>query len=178
MDAEIQGKIDTITRMTDWVEEVAARFTDAATTVRDNVPDIALKAPMGRAIDVAAHLSKTFDGLEENIKSFRAEIAKMKELHLPERFDNEEVGTFNTDTFRVTKTTRTYASIIGEQDDAFDWLRSNDYEGLIKPTVNASSLSAAAKELMESGKELPDDLFRVYNKNGVSITVKKAARGA
>lgn len=177
MDTEIQDKIDTITQMTDWIEQVARRFTDAATTVRDNVPDIAAKAPMGRAVDVAAHLSKTADFLEESIKAFKAEIAKMKEVHLPERFDNEEVSTFNTETFRVTKSTRTYASIIGDQDAAFDWLRANDYGGLIKPTVNASSLSAAAKELMENGKELDDELFRVYNKNGVSITVKKAARG-
>lgn len=177
MDTEIQGKIDTITQMTDWIEQVARRFTDAATTVRDNVPDIAAKAPMGRAVDVAAHLAKTADFLEDNIKAFKAEIAKMKEVHLPERFDNEEVSTFNTETFRVTKSTRVFASIIGDQDAAFDWLRNNDYAGLIKPTVNASSLSAAAKELMESGKELDDELFRVYNKNGVSITVKKPARG-
>lgn len=174
---EIDAKIATVTAMTQWIADVGTRFTDAANAVRDNIPDIALKAPMGKAIDVAAMLAKTVDNFEDSIKAFKAEIAKMKEVHLPERFDNEEVSTFNTETFRVTRTMRTFASISGDQEEAFDWLRSNDYAGLIKETVNSSSLSAAAKELMENGRELPDDIFSVYNKNGVSITIKKAARG-
>lgn len=45
-----------------------------------------------------------------------------------------------------------------------------DYGSLIQPTVNSSSLSALAKELMESGKDMPDDLFNVHTKDGVSIT--------
>lgn len=48
------------------------------------------------------------------------------------------------------------------------------YSALIKPTVNASSLSSLAKELLGQGMEMPDGLFRVYSKDSVSITKGKA----
>jgi len=48
-----------------------------------------------------------------------------------------------------------------------------DYGSLISETVNASSLSSLAKELLEVGKELPDHLFNVHTKDGVSITKGK-----
>lgn len=48
-----------------------------------------------------------------------------------------------------------------------------DFGSLIKETVNSSSLSSLAKELMESGKSLPDAPFNVHTKDGVSITKAK-----
>lgn len=47
-----------------------------------------------------------------------------------------------------------------------------DYGSLIKPTVNSSSLSALVKELLGTGKEMPE-AFKVHTKDGVSITKAK-----
>lgn len=66
--------------------------------------------------------------------------------------------------------------LVGEYKDlvgnplGFAWLMRHEYESLIKPTVNASSLSAAAKAIIESGFELPDTLFKTFTKDNVSIT--------
>lgn len=48
-----------------------------------------------------------------------------------------------------------------------------DYGSLIQETINASSLSALAKELRETGALLPSEIFNVHEKDGVSITKGK-----
>jgi len=176
---DIEQATTDITNMMEWMARTEQRFTDAANLLKSTLPDIVARDTIGNVVDLASGLAKGFESFEATMKAYRGEIAKMKELHMPTRFDDEGVTTFNTDQFRVSRTTRVLASIIAdEKEDAFEWLRENDYEGLIKPTVNASSLSGAAKELMENGMELPDDMFRVHTKNGVSITVKKPSRGS
>lgn len=50
------------------------------------------------------------------------------------------------------------------------------FASLIKPTVNSSSLSSLAKELLGQGKEMPPGLFTVYTKDTVSITKGKASK--
>jgi hypothetical protein len=93
---------------------------------------------------------------------------------MPARLDAEECKTFNTDDSRVTRTAKVYASIPGDKREAaYQWLRDNGYEGLIQETVNSSSLSGAAKEMMANGNELPEDLFSVHTKDGISITRKR-----
>lgn len=47
------------------------------------------------------------------------------------------------------------------------------YGSLIQETVNSSSLSSLAKELMEEGKEMPEKTFNIHAKDGVSITKAK-----
>jgi hypothetical protein len=42
-----------------------------------------------------------------------------------------------------------------------EWLRSNNAEDLIQETVNSQSLSRFAKDLIEEGRELPEDIFNV-----------------
>jgi hypothetical protein len=54
------------------------------------------------------------------------------------------------------------------------WLHDNGHGGLIIPTVNASSLSAFAKDLMENeGKELPEHIFKTGRLTYTSITKAK-----
>jgi hypothetical protein len=142
------------------------------------LPEVIAEQPLGATVDLVSDISKTFESVDAALSDIKKRIDFAKEVSLPQRFDDEQVKTFNTDKFRVTKTSRVFASILPEvKDEAFQWLEENEFGSLIKPTVNASSLSAAAKELMENGKELPEDYFRCHMKNGVSITVLKPKRG-
>lgn len=50
--------------------------------------------------------------------------------------------------------------LANKKEDAFDWLRANGHEDLIKETVAANSLKAVLKADVEKGVEIPTDVFR------------------
>lgn len=62
----------------------------------------------------------------------------------------------------------------GKKDDAFVWLANHHLGDLITSTVNASTLSAAAKHMIEDeNKDLPPDLFNVAQMPITSVTATK-----
>jgi hypothetical protein len=150
------------------------------------LPEVLREVAIGDACDMVSDLSKLIDSIagdSGSAKAVKGRITFVKETTMPELLDAAKVKTFNTEKYRVTKTTGVFASVNGEygvhtegpfagQPKAWDWLRANGYESLIKPTVNASSLAAVAKELMEEGRELPEDQFKVTPKVSISITKK------
>ncbi len=99
-------------------------------------------------------------------------LAVLKTERIPAAFDAEKITTFTTQTgYRVTLSMTYRASIIAAQKGAaYAWLQANNLGDLITETVNASTLSAAGKVLLEDGKELPDDLFHAYFAPSASIT--------
>lgn len=137
------------------------------------LPELIAEHSLGEAVDTLTAFDDEVTALAAAALQLAQRVAYAKEVSMPTRMDEEEIKTFNTDKNRITRTARVYASIIGEQEDAFAWLRDNGYGPLIKETCNASSLSGAAKEMMEQGIELPEDLFRSHTKDSVSITRKK-----
>jgi hypothetical protein len=174
---EIQEKVAEMESMIGFLSATSLKFTDAANLASRSLPPIVSGAPMGSSVDLVSFMSKTIDDLESSLKKIKGELAKAKEVYLPAKFDSEGVKTFNSDKYRMTRTSRVFASIIGDKDEAFKWLEEHEYGSLIKPTVNASSLSSVAKEVIEGGMELPDDLFRSHIKDSVSITAVKVKRG-
>src|SRR5574343_186274 len=47
-----------------------------------------------------------------------------------------------------------------ERENAIAWLKANGYDGLVKETINASTLKAQARMYMqETGYEFPEDFF-------------------
>lgn len=101
-----------------------------------------------------------------------ATVDQLKEFDVPQAFEREGITSFNTDTgSRVTISQRYYASIIkGQKEAAFGWLRSNQLGDIITETVNASTLSATGKLLIEQGKDLPEEIFSCHFKASTSMT--------
>lgn len=137
------------------------------------LPELIAANSLGQAVDALAAFDGKIRDLEEAVSEIKQRLAYAKEVSMPARMDDEECKTFNTEDFRVTRTARFFASIAGDQDAAYAWLRENGYDALIKETVNSSALSGAAKEMLEQGLELPDDLFKTTSKDGISITKKR-----
>jgi hypothetical protein len=137
------------------------------------LPELIAANPIGQAVDVIASFDGCIRELEEAVSDIKSKLAYAKEVSMPARMDSEECKTFNTEDYRVTRTAKFFASIGEDQAAAYQWLRGNGYEALIKETVNSSALSGAAKEMMEQGLELPEDLFRTYSKDNISITKKR-----
>lgn len=144
------------------------------------LPEFIAVHPLGEALDRFIELEAQVDAVDAAFKKIKERISFAREVSFPARMDAEEskTATSKDSGNRITRTARLFASILPSQDGstiarAYEWLRNNNLGSLIKETVNSSSLNAAAKELMENGHELPDDIFRVHMKDGVSITKGK-----
>lgn len=91
----------------------------------------------------------------------------------PAVFEREETKSVNVlKGYRVTITHNYFASVIPEvRTNAFKWLRSHNLGDLITETVNAKTLSATAKRMLEEENvELPPKFFNCYFEDNTSIT--------
>jgi hypothetical protein len=187
-DEEAVKRLSTVHKSIKYLEDMVERVEMVERALGSVLPDVLKERPLGEAVDLVSALHdalKRLTGDDGVLAGVKKRVNYVKEVTMPERFDAEQVKTFNTDRWRVTKTTKLMASINGQagvypdghefagQPLAYGWLRDHDYGSLIKPTVNASSLSAAAKELVENGMELPEEMFRVHTQISISITKKR-----
>lgn len=143
------------------------------------IPELIKEHSLGQAIDLIVMMEDAVSRMSSMSSDMNKILSYAREVTMPERMDDDEVKTFTTPGGdRVTRTSRIFASIVPNQTDAaYKWLRDNELGSLIKETVNSSSLAAAAKEQIENGKELPDDIFRTHIKSGISITRSKKKKG-
>lgn len=116
------------------------------------------------------------DRMEEMVKPYNAFRDVLKGVVIPEQFEQAGIPNVTIDEgFRIGLSTRILASIIPDKkEEAYQWLRDNDLGDIIGETVNASTLSATAKSLVEDqNKELPEDLFKVAYVPNTSVTKTK-----
>jgi hypothetical protein len=74
---------------------------------------------------------------------------------------------------RVTVSYR-FSCTMPDKEHGIRWLKSNGHGGIVQETVNSSTLSAFAKNMLEEqGIELPPDLFKVGTAPYTSITKAK-----
>jgi len=133
--------------------------------------------PMARAF-VVLHRLKTL--LDETVKPFDKTFAEFKDVRVPAVFETAGVPNVPLDEgFRVGVSTKFRASFKseddgGDKDAAYQWLRDNGLGDLITSTVNASTLSSAAKNMLENeNKELPSTLFNVAFVPNTSVNTTK-----
>lgn len=146
------------------------------TVIEKVFPDFIGKNGIGEVVDQFVALEEQFYGMEEITKQIKSRLTYAREVLFPERMDREDTKTSTSSETgnRISRTGRVFASIINDKvEEAKKWLRDNGYGSIIKETVNSSSLAATAKELVENGKELPEEFFNSYIKDGVSITKGK-----
>lgn len=200
---EMEARSAAIIKATERLIQQADYMAKIAAVVDKTLPEFIAKNPLGQSVDLFVSLEDSMYAVDEQLKAVKAAIAKAREVSFPARLDAEDCKTTTSkDTGnRMTRTARIFASMksgadlsipdggeIGENNHGiapgsypdlvgcplgYAWLAQNGLKSLIKPTVNASSLSAAAKEALENGAEFPDDLFSVHIKDAVSITKGK-----
>jgi len=133
-----------------------------------NVPHLSLQETV-RAM-------KIIRDLLDDVKSVKAMLEKAHDKirleHVPAKMETEGVERVSyADIGRVGLTADLYASIQKDRKgDAYEWLKDHGHGDLIKPTLNASTLKALAKEMIKAGSELPDDLFNITPFTRASIT--------
>lgn len=135
--------------------------------------------PVSGSAAVCAEYYRRLRVLKDEAEAVAKQLSKEVESYgmgvLPETFEREGVTTMNLASgYRVTISEVVRASIPADTKPlAYDWLVNNDLGDLITSTVNASTLSATAKELIKQGRELPEGLFKVAVLPQVSMTKLK-----
>lgn len=112
------------------------------------------------------------DEVEEQMKLLTEKIDNCRHTILPLMYKENSITSITVDGYRFTISQTVRASIPpATKLQAYEWLRENDLSDIIIETVNASTLAAQAKKMLEDGeKELPDTLFNVALVPNVSIT--------
>lgn len=170
-DAE-QKRSATLAKATERLTQQADYAVLIDKAIASSLPELIGEHSLGEAVDTFVPLEAQVEALDKAVKSIKARMAYAREVSFPQRLDKEDMRNFTSkDTgHQVVRTARVYAAIpAANKPAAYEWLQENGYESLIQPTVNASALSAAAKELEENGKELPEEIFTVHIKDGISL---------
>ena len=142
--------------------------------IEEFVDDDLIAKPVDTVCKTMYRVRDCADTLKYLVKRINAVNTRMKEEIVPKKFEEQGVSSIVVEGYRYVVMTNTRASVIADQKvDAYAWLRSNRLGDLITETVNASTLSATAKSLLEEGSELPDDMFRTYMLPNTSITKVK-----
>ena len=106
-----------------------------------------------------------------NLRKIAEKVNTALKEKVPEVFKESGVSSITVDGYRYVATETLRASVDKDNKlDAYQWLRDNELGDLIIETVNASTLSAAAKHRRTEGYDLDQDLFKVYMQPNLSIT--------
>jgi len=130
----------------------------------------------GDVIEVIKH----FDALRkamEQIKTAREALDQLKDqlstVSIPDMFRARDIKNMKIEGVgRCGVSYRFSCSIVADDKRVgHQWLKDNGYPDLVVETVNSSTLSAFAKNLLETeGKELPAEIFKTSSSPFTSIT--------
>jgi hypothetical protein len=126
-------------------------------------------------IEEAAQVYVDFRQMFDYLDATRDEFARIKERLakeiIPAIFEESSVdGTINLKSgYRVTLAHRMTATIL-DKEGAYKWLEDNGMGDIIQPTVNASTLAAVAKNLLEENRSLPPEYFKAGLTPNTSMT--------
>lgn len=127
---------------------------------------------LARAFVVLHRLNDRMLSEEKAFKPYKELWGLTKSVTVPQCF--EQAGVPNvplSEGFRVGVSDTLRASVKpGMKSQAFAWLEGQHKSDLIQETLNASTLSAFARELGEKNEELPEDIFSVARLANTSVT--------
>lgn len=163
----------------DWLDRVTKGLVQVSNAIRQETNEVVAS---GDHIEVIKHFNLVRIAAEQ-IKECREALNDMSDnlsrVAIPDIIANLKERTGEKPPFniegvgRVTVSYRFSASMV-DKEAAFGWLRANGHEGIIQETVNSSTLSAFAKNLLETdGIELPPEAFKVGTSPYTSITKAK-----
>jgi len=117
-------------------------------------------------------LKDRIDELSKEKTSMQKEFDLIRKSLLPERMEDEGIQNLTLKGIgRVSLRPELYVSIPADSKPlAYEWLKEHGYASLVTPYVQPSTLKAWAKEQIEHGVELPEDLFVVSPYTMATIT--------
>lgn len=157
------------------LQEASSLLSAASNAIQESLDALA-DAELHDAFAHYKRVKDAYEDLDSVRKGVHAKMEVMKNTILPEKMRDAKTTKQTVEIGNVAYTfylsTRVSASML-DKNGGMQWLRDEGHEGIITETVNASTLSAFAKSLLEeSGVELPEDLFKVSTMT--QLAVRKA----
>lgn len=117
-------------------------------------------------------------GVNETIKECRKALDEMEDLlsvrDIPDLFRNLQIRHMTIEGIGRVGVSYRFSCSLLDKPRGHEWLKDNGHGDIIQPTVNSSTLSAFAKNMIEvEGKDLPDDIFKTSSSPYTSITKAK-----
>lgn len=142
-------------------------------TIRDSVSKIK-KMTLPDAASEYVKIKELHDAYDEIGKILSETVTLLKGEVLPGMFDRDGLTSFNTkDGYRVTVSMMTRCNMT-DKINGMRWLRENGLSDIVTETVNASTLAATARTMLEDGKELEPLYFNTHLMPSTSVTkIKK-----
>lgn len=125
------------------------------------------------------YIAPAFKQLSDGYEKFKDAKESLTELRdrvsrdiFPEAFRRDKLkGRLNIEGVGGFQLGNRFSCSMIDKEAGYQWLRDNGNASLIQETVNASSLAAFAKNMIEEeGKELPSDIFKTSIMTYTSIT--------
>ncbi len=116
-------------------------------------------------------LRQVKDAQEASLKEINAEFDFLRGIKIPSKFEDEGISLIRVEGVgRCNLTGDLQATIPADRKtEAYQWLRDTGRSDLIQETVNASTLKAAIKSMIQSNQEVPS-FIRVHTFTRASIT--------
>lgn len=150
----------------DWLTKVARGLDAVATQIRTETHEVLSTNDHVAVIKHFDHMRKAMDQVKVAREALQEITDRLSKEQIPDLFRSLRERTGEKPPFKIegvgsVSVSNKYSCTILDKEAGYTWLRKNGHEGLITETVNASTLAAFAKELIEvDGKELPSELFK------------------
>lgn len=150
----------------DWLERVTRGLTQVAEQIRAETNEVVATNDHVKVIKHFDHMRKASEQIKLAREALQDLTDRLSKEQIPDlfRYIREKTGEkppFKIEGVGSVSVSNKYSCTILDKDAGYNWLRNNGHGGLITETVNASTLAAFAKELIEGeGKELPAELFK------------------
>lgn len=94
---------------------------------------------------------------EEALSTINKKFDHVRLVRLPKRMEEQEIEQIKIDGVgRIDLRGDLHVSILAaDRAVAYQWCKDNGHEGLVVETINAQTLKAAVKKMIEAGEELP-----------------------
>lgn len=110
------------------------------------------------------------DDMDIEWKALTKELDEIRLKLIPDLMNEEGIRTVTFDGIgRVQLAADLYVSIIGNKEEAYEWMKDNGYGGVVVEYIHPSTLKATIKEGMKAGREFPEDKFKISPFSRASI---------
>jgi hypothetical protein len=131
----------------------------------DDVAQLTYPEYVGLKSQELAQIQKTLDESLEALRAEASDIQKrfdyVRQVALPTAMENEGFEKFTADGIGTVYLASDMWLKVVSNPGLQEWLANNGHADLIKPTVNASSLKAAVKQMLTKGEAVPENLLKI-----------------
>lgn len=123
-------------------------------------------------IQIMGEYKRRKEEVEEKLKQVNQHYDFLRYILVPQRFDDEGIQNMKVDGVgRVALSSGLYASIKPDQKGAaYEYLTDTGHGDIITNTINAQTLAATIKAMIQKGEEVPEELFTVTPWTRASVT--------